>query len=535
MKKISIFILLIIPLFIMAQSDMKKQNKTNNNVKPYRIAIGFNPADFSVIHDGEKAPTGWMISMIEELLTGGYGLTNCPKSSGKSYVLVDTANPEIMKKYREAIERDNNDENIDPTSRITPHFITATHLVKGKGIIKHGCAMVNLRIEDQKGCIRAQKKITVKKGVKNLDDLSNLVVKAARSLHSQLCNPKFNEQSCSKAHYSDKLSCPLYFVITTTTEYNHQTKKTRPKGAAISGPKVLTSSYISSHKSKQIMYVDPKNGIVKLVGLKGDATSRYESERYKLDKKQCAFIHKRDETKVNKSLQSSLAKIVRHNIFEANNNAFIELKVTNNNFRKKFKIPWATLKDSGSWSGNGSKNTYDAPSAKDKAIQDSIKNTEIYKMVTVLDKGFANSGMLAKTNDDARKTAAILGLNKKWLCTIYEGELAYGYQKIDLSFNAKINVDISPATKSEIDLMRNISDNEDIQTYRAREIKLSKFEKEPQSIFDGLQNSLYDDISQDDKKAWDRADKEHKKAVQNKKDLEEYNNLSMDDLEMFTK
>ena len=522
MKKLIVGLLLIFSINVLLASSHPSHKIT-------RMVIGDEPADFTFVSNGKNRSPAIPITLVEEELTNSY----FSNYAHKSCVFAFAENQKNLQKYRETIE-DSYDERNDPSTRLTANFAVATHILKGSVIYDHGCTMVNLRIEDRKGCVRAQKKISVS-DMSMWQAVEKLTREAARSLGYQLCNPKSNEQTCSKAHYSDKLSCPLYFVITTTTEYNHQTKKTRPKGAAISGPKVLTSSYISSHKSKQIMYVDPKNGIVKLVGLKGDATSRYESERYKLDKKQCAFIHKRDETKVNKSLQSSLAKIVRHNIFEANNNAFIELKVTNNNFRKKFKIPWATLKDSGSWSGNGSKNTYDAPSAKDKAIQDSIKNTEIYKMVTVLDKGFANSGMLAKTNDDARKTAAILGLNKEWLCTIYEGELAYGYQKIDLSFNAKINVDISPATKSEIDLMRNISDNEDIQTYRAREIKLSKFEKEPQSIFDGLQNSLYDDISQDDKKAWDRADKEHKKAVQNKKDLEEYNNLSIDDLEMFTK
>ena len=94
-----------------------------------------------------------------------------------------------------------------------------------------------------------------------------------------------------------------YFTITTRTEYRQKSRKQRPAGAAISGPKVLTSSFIANNKSKQIMYIDPKNGIVKLVGLKSGAKSRYESEKYIFDKKQCAFIHKRDETKVDNNPQ----------------------------------------------------------------------------------------------------------------------------------------------------------------------------------------------------------------------------------------
>ena len=86
--------------------------------------------------------------------------------------------------------------------------------------------------------------------------------------------------------------------------------------------------------------------------------------------------------------------------------------------------------------------------------------------------------------------------------------------------------------------MEKILDNEDIQSYRARkkpEKKVSNYEKESNSIFDMIQNSTYDNLDNKDKKAWDNADKEHKDAMQNKKDLEEFEELSIDDLEMFTK
>ena len=232
-----------------------------------------------------------------------------------------------------------------------------------------------------------------------------------------------------------------------------------------------------------------------------------------------------------------MAKIVRHNILNANkDDAFIELKVRNNNFTKKFKIPWRTLSDNGSWSGSGSKSTYDAPSAEDKAMENRIKNTEIYNMVTGLGEGLKNSGALAKGNESGRKAAAALGMNKEMLCTIYSGEFIFGeFEKVDLSFNATININISPASKFEIEEFGLLEDTGKIHSIKAKNIKLSQYEKEPQSILDSLQNSIYDDMSQKNKKAWDIADKEHADAIQNKKDLEEFDRLSIDDLEMFVK
>jgi len=497
-----------------------------------RIAIGSNPAYITHVDNARNVTPDVVILLVEEELTK----SNCSKDSDRSYILVDTENPEEMKKYKETIEKDNNNDMIDPDSRITPHFIAATHLLKGSAAFDRGCAMVNLRIEDRKGCIIAQEKISVT-GIRDPGELiiDKLIPEAASSLRYQICNSKSNEQTCSKSHYTDELFCPYYFTITTTTNYKSHTRKDRPRGAAIRGPMVLTSSSTSSHKSKQVMYVDPKNGIVELVGLEKDAKSRYESQADKFDKKQCAFVNKIAPTRVNEGLQPSLARVVRHNIFKANSNAFIDLKVTNNNFTKRFRIPWRTLQGSGSWSGSGSKSTFDEPSAEDKAMENKIKNSEVYNKIVGTGRKMANSGFLGDWNAKGKKGASTLGMNKQQLCTFQSVELLFGqFTDVDLSFNAKINVRISPSSKSDIKEFSLYSNAGKGHKVRGREIVLPRYEEDAEGIFGHLQNSLYNHMSQKDKDAWNKSDKESKEEIKNKKDAEEFDSLSIDDLKMFS-
>jgi hypothetical protein len=477
------------------------------------MVIGDEPADFTFIRNGKNRSPAVPISLIEEELTNSYFSNNGHSSCALSFA----ANQKDLKKYRETIEKENSNENIDPDTRLTARFIAATHLLKGSAIFDHGCAMVNLRIEDRKGCVIAQKKISVRD--REWEAIYKLIKEAARSLHYQICNSQPNERTCSKSHYTDEMKdCKSkYFIITTTTEYQQNTRKHRPSGAVISGPSVLISSSHATNESKQIMYINPKKGVLKLVGLENDAKSRYESQGYKFDKKQCAFVHKRAKTRIDENLDINLARVVRHNIFESNSNAFIDLKVTNNNFTKRFRVPWSTLKNSASWSGSGNKNNYD-----------NAKNGNG-------SGGSGYSDFLKKWNDQGKKGAQALGMNKKQLCTFQSIELLVGeFEKADLSFNAKINVHISPASKSDIQEFGLSSDTGKTHTIRAENIVLPKYEKEPRGIWGNLQNSMYNQMSQKGKDAWNKADKEFKEDAKNKRDVEEFDNLSIDDLKMFS-
>jgi len=495
---------------------------------PNRIAIGSNPAYITPVDNAKNVTPDVVILLVEEELTN----SNCSKDSNRSYILVETENPEEMKKYRETIEKDKNNEMIDPDSRITPHFITATHLLKGSAAFTRGCAMVNLRIEDRKGCIIAQKKISVSGIRKPIEIIRKLISEATSSLRYQICNSKSNEQTCSKSHYTDELFCPYYFIINTTTMYSHEKEQKKAKGAVIPGPKVLTDSYTASQKSKQIMYIDPQRGIVKLVGLENDAKNRFEGGGDEFDKEKCAFVYKKRETKVDDNPEPNLAKITRHNILNNNkNSAFIELKVKNNNFTKKFRIPWSTLRANGSWSGNGSKT-----STKDDNIENDIKNSTEYMGIFKAGKALINSDILREYNEQGGKGAEILGMSKKQLCTFHSPDRIFTeLNDVDLSFDAKINVDISPASRSDIKEFKLYSDAGKVHSIGGQNIVLPKYEKEAKGIFGNLQNSIYENMSDKDKEAWNKADKEFNEKRQNKKDLEEFENLSLDDLEMFTK
>jgi len=319
-----------------------------------------------------------------------------------------------------------------------------------------------------------------------------------------------------------------YYTIVTNTEYRRVTKKHRPRGAAILGPKILINSYISTKQSKQVFYINPKGGVMKIVAIKEDAKSRYEGQRYRFDKKSCMFVNKRSKTKIDKSLESSLAKVVKHNIFNTESNgAFIEIKVSNNNFRKKFKVPWNVLKNDGSWSGRGAKNKYDAPSSAEQQLM----NSEMYKRIFSTGRAMTNSDILKKNNEVARQ----IGISKDQMCTMFSAEFLIGaFSKVENSFDAKIKVNITPASKQDIEEFKLYASIAGVHTIRARKIEISKFEKEADGIFGNLENSIYDSLDDDKKDAWNKAYKEAKKEEQNKKDTEEFDNMSIDDLEMFS-
>ena len=522
MKKLTLGLLLICSINILLASS-----HTSSKITSSRIAIGFNPADFTPIPNHRNVSPGALISTIEEELTN----SNCSSDSGRSYILVDTEDPKAMKKYREVIEEENNNENNDPDTRLTPHFIAATHLVKGNAAFDHGCAMVYLSIEDRKGSIVAQKKI-FSSNIRKPEEIFKLIKEATSSLRYQICNLKSSKVKLIKKKVNFRCR-PYYFTIRTSIEYKKNTSK-------MLADKSLLSQYNLSSFSKQIMHIDPKKGIIEIVGIKSDAKNRYEGQGDKFDRKSCSVVHKRDKTIIDENVNDSLANIEAYNIFNSNDkDAFIKISVANEQFTKKFKVPWSVLKDSGTWSGSDSKNKSKFDSDEFSAIgkEESAKimaNTKIYKQLKELMK--LERSTLPKMRADGRKNADLLGLTGEDRCKIiYFGDIFFGYTNIHITYNAKFKVNISPASKFDIDIFK--LHKEDGKTSRvfARKIVPSKFEKEPTAILDVLQNSIYEKISDRDKKAWDKADKEHEDAIKNKKDVEEFDNLSIDDLEMFTK
>jgi len=500
-----------------------------------RIAIGFNPANITPVYNGRNITPDVVIALVEEELTK----SNCSKDSNMSYVLVGTEDPRFMKKSREVIEKQNSNENLDPASRITPHFIAATHLLKGSAAVDRGCAMVNLRIEDRKGCIIAQKKISVSGIRKPIEIIDKLIVEATSSLRYQICNSKSNEQTCSKSHYTDELLCPYYFTITTKIEHKEDSRKDRGANVMIDGPKSLISSWNTTQISKQIMHVDTANGSIRMLALEGDAHSSRQGSYHQFNDASCTYELK-SKTSKDENLNYAMTSLKHHNIgLVDDDKATIELQVRSTPFKKKFSIDWRTLQNSGSWSGHGSYNKSNNGDGFDLDVPEGLEGLSgitntIKDLVANIRKevGPKSKEMIQMGIDN-------FGRSKKENChqkRVHEG--FFVSENKTSSMNIEVDINIRDATNYEISLMEKISDDEDIRSYEARKKPVkrkSNYEKGASSSLDAIESMMYDQLSNADKKAWDRADKEHKDAIQSKKDVEEFNTLSIDDLEMFVK
>ena len=210
------------------------------------MVISDEPTNFTFVRNGKNMSPDVPIVLIEEELTNSYFSNDGRRSCEFHFA----ANQKDLKKFREVIEKENNDENNDPRFLPKANFIAATHLVKGSITYDHGCTMVNLRIEDRKGCVRAQKKISVS-GMSMWQAVEKLTREAARSLGYQICNSEYNEQACSKSHYTDELFCPRYYAIRTVVEKQENSSTDRVDNVMIDGPKSLISSWNTVKESKQ--------------------------------------------------------------------------------------------------------------------------------------------------------------------------------------------------------------------------------------------------------------------------------------------
>jgi len=325
-----------------------------------------------------------------------------------------------------------------------------------------------------------------------------------------------------------------YFVITTKLERKESSRKDRGKNVMIKGPKSLVSTWNITKVSKQIMQVDAKHNIIRIMALVGDAHSSKQGSSYKFNQASCSYEQESKSFK-DKNLNYALAKLKSHNIgLVDDKEATIWLQVRATPVKKKFSIAWKSLKDSGSWSGHRSyhkrehRGDVDAPEGLEglSGIGNVIKKT-----VTTMRQQVG-----PKSKEITQMGIDNFARSKKEAChnmRVHEG--FFVDETKSFSIDVEIDIDIRDATNFEIGLMRDIADKNSIYSYRAQKIRVSKFENEPTTIFDSLQNSIYEDISSRDKKSWDSAEEDLKKEIQNKKDVEEFDGMSIDDLEMFSK
>lgn len=287
-----------------------------------------------------------------------------------------------------------------------------------------------------------------------------------------------------------------YFKITVDIKYNEIKRKYRAKGAVIAGPKVLIRNSYYSASSVQIMRVDPKNMLVFLEPFKTEAKSDYSTNYDTFDKKSCSFVNK-SFNKRDDNPNPSLARFRRHDIgLVDDSKATIELKVLNNGFTKVFKVPWSDLKNSGFWSGQDSSNRNGDDPNMDKEFKNIFMKNDTFKKILKTGKQLEQSDTLKKSNKAVLATAKKFGLSKKQACDGLSGEFLFNelaHKEVSKSFNTKINIE--PASKLDIEDFKTIEELNGHGGYN------------PKS----------------------------NKPTHNSAKEEEYDNMTIDDLEMFTK
>ncbi len=324
------------------------------------IVLGYNPADMTVIIEGKSFPSGWVLSEIEEELTNLY-LSNDGHRCDFSFAL-----DEVRKKAREIMERDNNDENIDPDSRIHEHFIYATYLLKGSVITNNGCGMVNFRLEDLKGCVRAQKKISVS-GMKNWLEVEKLIREAARSLGHQMCNAKSTDQTCSKSHYSDELFCPHYYTMRTVVK-----KIESQEPNMRTGGRNLDLTTVTLKDTKQVIYIETIKGKILNVPFVKETSVKKTSEKYKLNTSSCQYevVKKVEDLPYHKASFSYLNNFSSSNAFTKD--TVLDLQISSIK-DKVIKVPWKTLKDTGRFSDSSNWIQKKSKIEKDTEVKEMLK------------------------------------------------------------------------------------------------------------------------------------------------------------------
>jgi len=472
-----------------------------------RIAIGYNPADKTVIIEGKIFPTGWVQALIEEELTN----SNC--SNDSSYVLVETENPEEMKKYRETIEKENSNENIDPDTRLYEHFIAATHLLKGSVITNNGCAMVNFRLEDREGCVRAQKKISVR-GMKKWLEVEKLIREAARSLRDQICNTKFNDQTCSKSHYSDELYCPHYYTMRTVVK-KIETQEPNMR----TGGRNLDLTTVTLKDTKQVIDIETIKGKITNAPFVKETSVKKTSEKYKLNTSSCQYevVKKVEDLPYHKASFSYLNNFSSSNAFTKDTVLDLQISSIKN---KVIKVPWKTLKDTGRFSDSSS-----WTEKKSKAE----KETEVKKLFKLNAEGQAKIPQLKEVSNFGIAVEQALGQNAKdTKCRIqreFYDVLENGANITHPKVSYRYKVNIYQSSKSDIKEAKAIIE---------RMKNFSGSYTEEKQIYDGLNNPLYAP-KRVKKKKTSSLEKEASGILDVLVPQNKSEDISIDDLQMFTK
>ena len=306
-----------------------------------------------------------------------------------------------------------------------------------------------------------------------------------------------------------KVCSSHYFVITSRVKRKEESRKTRPANSMVSGPRTFITTNIIETTSKQLMYVDPKSGRVILLPLKDKDKSRASLQSYKFDRKACRYDLVSD-TQIDKHIRHRQASVQRHNIgLTDDKNAYITFQIKDAGLKERFKINWDELESNGYVSHKGT-----------------------CKRDTQRSGGISfNSDYVKKQDKVASVVLENIPMGKSGSCqvkAVHDGFSGEGPSQFDLSFEYEIEITNADNADIEIFKSSNVSDQWEYRAIAKKKKKASSFEEEPDGILDIIESEVYSQLSSDDKEKWD-------KAADSENAEEEFDGMSIDDLEMFTK
>lgn len=142
------------------------------------MAIGYNPAHF--IATGPDVEP-WLGEALSNIVVTTLSSSPCAGGENPPFQIVESANPQGMARLEAELKLQASSD-VDPASRVTPHIIAATHLVKGLFTMGNDNFIAELRVEDLEGNVIAEAKASG-----SADQPADVVEEAARQLAEELC------------------------------------------------------------------------------------------------------------------------------------------------------------------------------------------------------------------------------------------------------------------------------------------------------------------------------------------------------------
>ena len=300
-----------------------------------------------------------------------------------------------------------------------------------------------------------------------------------------------------------------YYTVTTTIKRKEESRKERRGNSMVAGPRTFITTNIVETKSHQIMYIDTKKGRVILLPLKENDSSQASLQSYKFDAKACQYNLVTD-TQVDKRIRHQQTKVLRHNIgLVDDDKANLILQVRTSGLKKEITVSLADLENNGY-----------------------VSKSDTYRKKTQRHGGISFGSDYDKKQDKAASLVLEnIPVGKKGDCqvrSVHDGFIGEGPSQFDLSFEYNIEINKADAIEIEFFKSSSVHDQWEYRAVKKKEKKPSQFEEAPSGILDVMESQIYDDLSKADKQEWDDvADSEEAE--------EEFEGMTIDDLQMFTK